>query len=86
MRSDDRDRADALVRGLAAVGTAVVPTLSVHRTLELLDDLPSRAEEWKYLPAWQRESRPDQPAALTGGVSPSRPGRSAASSSTGSGW
>ncbi|WP_326660017.1 amidohydrolase family protein [Streptomyces canus] len=70
MRSDHRDRADALFRGLAAVGTAVVPTLSVHRTLELLDDLPSRAEEWKYLPAWQTESRPDQLVAPTGGRTP----------------
>ncbi|MDQ1064745.1 hypothetical protein [Streptomyces canus] len=82
----DRDRADALFRGPAADGTAIVPTLSVHRTLELPDDVPSRAEEWKYLAAWQTESWPDQLAALTGGRAPSRPGRSAASSSTGSGW
>ncbi|MFD7087874.1 amidohydrolase family protein [Streptomyces sp. NPDC059896] len=66
----DRDRADALFRSLAADGTAVVPTLSVHRTLELPDDVPSRAEEWKYLPAWQVESWPDQLAALTGGRTP----------------
>ncbi|MGW3122066.1 amidohydrolase family protein [Streptomyces sp. NPDC001107] len=66
----DRDRADALFRSLAAHGTAVVPTLSVHRTLELPDDVPSRAEEWKYLPAWQVESWPDQLAALTGGRTP----------------
>ncbi|MGW2380164.1 amidohydrolase family protein [Streptomyces lincolnensis] len=63
----DRDRADALFRSLAAGGTAVVPTLSVHRTLELPDDVPSRAEEWKYLPAWQVESWPDQLTALIGG-------------------
>ncbi|MDX3112252.1 amidohydrolase family protein [Streptomyces scabiei] len=66
----DRDRADALFRSLAAHGTAVVPTLSVHRTLERPDDVPSRAEEWKYLPAWQVESWPDQLAALTGGRTP----------------
>ncbi|MFG2577351.1 amidohydrolase family protein [Streptomyces sp. NPDC048481] len=66
----DRDRADALFRTLAAHGTAVVPTLSVHRTLELPDAVPSRAEEWKYLPAWQVESWPDQLAALTGGRTP----------------
>ncbi|WP_406005115.1 amidohydrolase family protein [Streptomyces sp. NBC_00637] len=65
-----RDRADALFRRLAADGTAVVPTLGVHRTLELPDDVPSRAEEWKYLPAWQVESWPDQLAALTGGRTP----------------
>nr|WSZ12314.1 hypothetical protein OH837_02730 [Streptomyces canus] len=41
--------------------------LSVHRRLELPDGVPSRTEEWMYLPAWQRESRPDQSAALTGG-------------------
>ncbi|MET9789863.1 amidohydrolase family protein [Streptomyces canus] len=70
MRSDDRDRADAHFRGLAAVGTAVVPTLSLHRTLELLDDLPSRAEEWKYVPAWQTGSRPDQLVAPAGGRTP----------------
>ncbi|MFI7387231.1 amidohydrolase family protein [Streptomyces sp. NPDC049813] len=63
----DRDRADALFRSLAAHGTAVVPTLTVHRTLELADDVPSWEEEWKYLPAWQVESWPDQLAALTGG-------------------
>ncbi len=63
----DRDRADALFRSLAFDGTAVVPTLSVHRTLELPDEVPSRADEWKYLPAWQVESWPDQLAALTGG-------------------
>ncbi|WP_329406091.1 amidohydrolase family protein [Streptomyces sp. NBC_00704] len=66
----DRDRADALLRSLAAHGTAVVPTLSVHRTLELPDAVPSRAEEWKYLPAWQVESWPDQLTALTGGRTP----------------
>ncbi|MGW0374769.1 amidohydrolase family protein, partial [Streptomyces coeruleorubidus] len=66
----DRDRADALFRSLAADGTAVVPTLSVHRTLELPDNVPSRVEEWKYLPAWQVESWPDQLAALTGGRTP----------------
>lgn len=66
----DRGRADALFRRLAAEGTAVVPTLSVHRTLELPDDVPARAEEWKYLPAWQVESWPDQLAALTGGRTP----------------
>lgn len=70
VRGYDRDRADALFRNLAANGTAVVPTLGVHRTLELPDDVPSRAEEWKYLPAWQVESWPDQLAALTGGRTP----------------
>ncbi|MFE4497031.1 amidohydrolase family protein [Streptomyces niveus] len=70
VRGYDGDRADALFRNLAANGTAVVPTLGVHRTLELPDDVPSRAEEWKYLPAWQMESWPDQLAALTGGRTP----------------
>ncbi|MEV8346008.1 amidohydrolase family protein [Streptomyces niveus] len=70
VRGYDRNRADALFRSLAANGTAVVPTLGVHRTLELPDDVPSRAEEWKYLPAWQVESWPDQLAALTGGRTP----------------
>lgn len=70
VQGHDRDRADALFRSLAADGTAVVPTLSVHHTLELPDDVPSRAEEWKYLPAWQTESWPDQLAALTGGRTP----------------
>ncbi|MFD4628379.1 amidohydrolase family protein [Streptomyces sp. NPDC058284] len=70
VRGYDRERADALFRGLAADGTAVVPTLSVHRNLELPDDVPSRAEEWKYLPAWQVESWPDQLTALTGGRTP----------------
>lgn len=66
----DRDRADALFHTLATHGTTIVPTLSVHRTLELPDDVPTRAEEWKYLPAWQVESWPDQLAALTGGRTP----------------
>lgn len=42
----------------------------MHRTLELPDDVPTRAEDWKYLPAWQVESWPDQLAALTGGRTP----------------
>ncbi len=66
----DRGLSDALFRSLATHGTTVVPTLSVHRTLELPDDVPTRAEEWKYLPAWQVESWPDQLAALTGGRTP----------------
>jgi imidazolonepropionase-like amidohydrolase len=66
----DRNRADALFRRLAANQTAVVPTLSVHHTLELPEDVPSRAEEWKYLPAWQVESWPDQLEALIGGRTP----------------
>ncbi|MEH0580792.1 amidohydrolase family protein [Streptomyces sp. B21-108] len=66
----DRDRADALFRRLAVNRTTVVPTLSVHRTLELPDEVPAGAEEWKYLPAWQVETWPDQLAALTGGRTP----------------
>ncbi|MFJ6386893.1 amidohydrolase family protein [Streptomyces sp. NPDC091972] len=70
VRGYDQDRADALFRSLAADGTTVVPTLSVHRTLELPDEVPSRDGEWKYLPAWQVESWPDQLSALTGGRTP----------------
>ncbi|WP_158698001.1 amidohydrolase family protein [Streptomyces prunicolor] len=70
VRGYDRDRADALFRSLAVHGTAVVPTLSVHRTLELPDEVPTRAEEWKYLPAWQVEGWPDQLADLIGGRTP----------------
>ncbi|MFC8428276.1 amidohydrolase family protein [Streptomyces sp. NPDC057253] len=70
VRGYDPDRAKALFRRLAADGTAVVPTLSVHRTLELPEDVPSGSEEWKYLPAWQVAGWPDQLAALTGGRTP----------------
>ncbi|MFF6991342.1 amidohydrolase family protein [Streptomyces sp. NPDC010273] len=66
----DRGLSDALFRSLATHATTVVPTLSVHRTLELPDDVPTRAEDWKYLPAWQVESWPDQLTALTGGRTP----------------
>ncbi|MGK3943905.1 amidohydrolase family protein [Streptomyces caeruleatus] len=66
----DRDRADALFRSLSADGTVVVPTLSVHHTLERPEDVPARAEERKYLPAWQVESWPDQLTALIGGRTP----------------
>lgn len=66
----DPHRADALFGRLAADGTSVVPTLSVHHTLELPDDLPTRADDWKYLPAWQVDSWPDQLAALIGGRTP----------------
>ncbi|MFF4254967.1 amidohydrolase family protein [Streptomyces sp. NPDC001663] len=70
VRGYDPRKADSVFKRLAAGGTAVVPTLSVHHTLELPDEVPDRAEDWKYLPAWQVESWPDQLQALTGGRTP----------------
>ncbi|MGW5606675.1 amidohydrolase family protein [Streptomyces sp. NPDC003753] len=70
VRGYDPHKAHAVFRRLAGGGTAVVPTLSVHRTLELPDEVPARAEEWKYLPAWQVESWPGLLQALVGGRTP----------------
>lgn len=50
VRSYQPARADALFRLLAARRTAVVPTLVVHRTLELPDDTHDLPAELKYLP------------------------------------
>ncbi|WP_419999972.1 amidohydrolase family protein [Streptomyces boninensis] len=52
VRHYDRDRARELFDRLAARGTRVVPTLSVHHSLERPEELPTGEEEWKYLPDW----------------------------------
>lgn len=70
VRGYDPRKARAVFRRLAAAGTAVVPTLSVHHTLELPDEVPAGAEDWQYLPAWQVDSWPEQLRALTSGRTP----------------
>jgi imidazolonepropionase-like amidohydrolase len=70
VRSYQPGRADGLFRLLAARRTRVVPTLAVHRTLELPDDTPSRPEETKYLPTWMTEWWPDVTAVVVGGRTP----------------
>ncbi|MFI5806648.1 amidohydrolase family protein [Streptomyces sp. NPDC051561] len=70
MRSYDKGRARRLFDTLAAHGTRVVPTLTVHHALERTADLPTSADEWKYLPAWQVASWPATWDGLTGSRSP----------------
>ncbi|MFD3513665.1 amidohydrolase family protein [Streptomyces sp. NPDC058657] len=70
MRSYDKDRARRLFATLAENGTYVVPTLTIHRTLERPDDLPTAADEWKYVPGWQVESWPHILEALLGSRTP----------------
>ncbi|MFI1400164.1 amidohydrolase family protein [Streptomyces sp. NPDC020681] len=75
VRSYDPARARALFDRLAANGTRVVPTLSVHHTLERPDQLPATQEEAKYLPSWMVESWPATWEALIGGRTPSEAAR-----------
>ncbi|WP_433546840.1 amidohydrolase family protein [Streptomyces sp. CA-294286] len=66
MRSYDKGRADRLFATLAENGTYVVPTLTIHRALERTDDLPTPADEWKYVPGHQVETWPHTWEALVG--------------------
>ncbi|MFE3200488.1 amidohydrolase family protein [Embleya sp. NPDC059237] len=56
----DPRRADALFARFVAHRTRVVPTLAVHRTLELPDENPRSDDTWKYLPSWIVEDWPRQ--------------------------
>ncbi|MEU4496845.1 amidohydrolase family protein [Streptomyces sp. NPDC023998] len=67
VRTYDPARARALFDRLAANGTRVVPTLSVHHTLERPDELPTTQEESKYLPSWMVGEWPGTWKALIGG-------------------
>ena len=70
VRSYQPARATTLFRLLAARSTAVVPTLAVHRTLELPDQVQSRPDETKYLPAWMTEWWADVTEVVVGGRTP----------------
>lgn len=70
VRAYDPARARALFDRLAANGTRVTPTLSIHHALERPDELPSDRPEWRYLPRWQVESWSESWSALTGGREP----------------
>ncbi|MGW7415582.1 amidohydrolase family protein [Streptomyces sp. NPDC054863] len=70
MRSYDRSRARRLYDTLAERGTTVTPTLTVHHSLERTDELPTAADEWKYLPAWLIRSWPQTWDALVGSRTP----------------
>jgi len=70
IRSYEPARADALFRLLAARKTRVVPTLAVHRTLELPDETQSRPEETKYLPGWMTEWWADVTGVVVDGRTP----------------
>lgn len=63
-------RAAALFRLLAARRTGVVPTLTIHRILELPDETHTRPEELKYLPGWMTDWWADVTAVLVGGRTP----------------
>ncbi|MEV0261383.1 amidohydrolase family protein [Streptomyces sp. NPDC050617] len=67
VRSYDRERARSLFHRLAAEGTHVTPTLTVHHMLERPGELPSHAPEWTYLPRWMTAAWPDILEALIGG-------------------
>ncbi|MFJ6573762.1 hypothetical protein ACIQNU_40855 [Streptomyces sp. NPDC091292] len=67
VRTYDVGRTRALFDRLAANGTRVVPTLTVHHSLERTDQLPTDSPEFKYLPRWVTDSWPDIWAGLTAG-------------------
>lgn len=70
MRSYDKGRARRLFAALAENGTRVVPTLTIHHILERTDELPTRSDDWKYVPAWQVESWPHTLEGLVGSRTP----------------
>ncbi|MFE3946060.1 hypothetical protein ACFXPV_30020 [Streptomyces sp. NPDC059118] len=63
----DVGRTRALFDRLAANGTRVVPTLTVHHSLERTDQLPTDSPEFAYLPGWLTESWPTIWSSLTSG-------------------
>lgn len=67
MRTYDIGRTRALFDRLAANGTRVVPTLTVHHSLERTDQLPTESPEFAYLPGWMTESWPAIWSSLTAG-------------------
>ncbi|MGW6604171.1 amidohydrolase family protein [Streptomyces sp. NPDC055036] len=67
MRTYDIGRTRALFDRLAANGTRVVPTLTVHHSLERTDELPTDSPEFAYLPTWMTEYWPTIWAGLTTG-------------------
>jgi imidazolonepropionase-like amidohydrolase len=67
MQTYDVGRTRALFDRLAANGTRVVPTLTVHHSLERPDQLPTDSPEFTYLPAWMTDYWPTIWAALTAG-------------------
>ncbi|MEV6395708.1 amidohydrolase family protein [Streptomyces sp. NPDC051907] len=70
VRSYDPVRARALFERLAANGTRVVPTLSVHHALERPEEIPARQDEARYVPSGTADSWPATWEALTGGRTP----------------
>lgn len=67
IRSFDIGRTRALFDRLAANGTCVVPTLTVHHCLERTDQLAVDPEEMRYLPTWMTDEWNPTWAALTAG-------------------
>ncbi|MFD0342185.1 amidohydrolase family protein [Streptomyces sp. NPDC127117] len=67
MRTYDVGRARALFDRLAANGTHVVPTLTVHHSLERTDQLPTDSPEFAYLPGWMTDYWPTIWSSLTAG-------------------
>ncbi|MEU6019724.1 hypothetical protein ABZ826_39015 [Streptomyces sp. NPDC047515] len=67
MRTYDIGRTRALFDRLAANGTRVVPTLTVHHSLERTNELPTSGPEFKYLPDWMTDYWPTIWSALTAG-------------------
>ncbi|MFB6714734.1 amidohydrolase family protein [Streptomyces sp. NPDC056237] len=67
VRTYDVGRTRALFDRLAANGTRVTPTLTVHHSLERTDQLHSDSPEFKYLPEWMTGYWPTTWSALTAG-------------------
>ncbi|MFB6815442.1 hypothetical protein ACFCV8_12970 [Streptomyces sp. NPDC056347] len=66
VRTYDVGRTRALFDRLAANGTRVVPTLTVHDSLERTGRLPAESPEFAYLPGWMTGVWPGIWSALTG--------------------
>lgn len=67
VQSYDVGRTRALFDRLAANSTRVVPTLTVHHSLERTDQLPSDSPEFAYLPGWMTDYWPAIWSSLTTG-------------------
>ncbi|MGW1980164.1 hypothetical protein [Streptomyces sp. NPDC001889] len=74
VRGYHRDRARRLFDRLAARGTHVVPTLSVHHRLERPDEIPGSLPEAGCVPSWLVESWPATWEGLIGGRTPQEEG------------
>lgn len=66
-RTYDPEAAAPLMERMAKNRTHVVPTLTLHRSLERPQDNPTQAVEWSYVPSWLVQSWPENAHQMAGG-------------------